>query len=282
MTDAEHPFQREVVQIFQSGWSESNRKRSIQTAAEHLSLKTAESGSRSGIYIWSSIQAIQQCASKNPVAIDFMLFVFQAAAKQFPQSVGNEYGSGSKAGFTQLKYWIIEQASGFQGVHFPSTVGKPDTQDPSNLRFSKAEVQEQLNAVLERLEDWREERRTWIINAAIRARCMSLNILEHDTEGTEAEALIDSALGSKQLSESEYIGICILLRGCAETFSTRLGKQGKGQKFGEWARDFALAITVPCSFSAKAHTELVLRNIKDGPHDESSQELFGPDKWLGL
>ena len=45
-----------------------------------------------------------------------MLFVYGSACKQFPSTVLNEYGHGQTAELQQLKWWLIEEADGFQGL----------------------------------------------------------------------------------------------------------------------------------------------------------------------
>ena len=205
--------------------------------AKALAQHAAEANDPSpGVYIWSTILAIHQLASNCPQSLDFMLRAYEAACNQFPDTVNNEYGHGPAAGLQQLKWWLIEEADGFQGVLLPPrSIGSVEAGDRSNLRFKHSELDKDLDAVLCQIEEWRGARTSWIVAAAMQARCFSLDIIRVN-DGSQVEALIDSGLnrGQRRWSKVGFIGSCIMMRGCGRSLLDHLGSEKKQGKLGSW------------------------------------------------
>lgn len=234
-----HPYQKQAVDLFCTAWtskSEGNQP-DPSIPAKDLAQYTADAKDPpSGVYIWSTILAIQQYARSSPQALDFMLLVYTSAFKQFPDTVSNEYGSGPAAGLQQLKWWLVEEADGFQGILLPPNgIGSTDAADRSNLLFTDADVDRDLDGVLSQIEEWREDRTSGITAAAIQARCFSLNIIRVN-DGRQIEALIDSGLNRRlsRWSKVGFFGACIMIRGCAKSLLELLGSRGKEDKLESW------------------------------------------------
>ncbi len=234
-----HPYQQQTLDLLSAAWtSESVGNQPIsKTSAKTLAQFTAEAKEpSSAVYIWSTILAIHQYASSSPQALDFMLLVYASACKQFPNTVSNEYGHGPAAGTQQLKWWLVEEADGFQGfVMPPKNLGSVDTADRSNLLFSGSKVDNDVDRVLSEIGEWREERTSWIVAAAMQARCFSLDIIRVN-DGRQIKALIDSGLNREQSrwSKASFIGACIMIRGCAESLFDHQGGEGTIAKLDNW------------------------------------------------
>ncbi len=234
-----HPYQQQALDLLSAAWtSESAVNQPISsTSAKTLAHFTAEAKEpSSAVYIWSTILAIHQYASSSPQALDFMLLVYASACKQFPNTISNEYGHGPAAGIQQLKWWIVEEADGFQGfVMPPKNLGSVDTADRSNLLFNGSKVDCDVDRVLSEIGEWREERTSWIVAAAMQARCFSLDIIRVN-DGRQIKALIDSGLNREQSrwSKASFIGACIMIRGCAESLLGHQGGEGTIAKLDNW------------------------------------------------
>ena len=237
-----HPYEREAVEIFTSASTQAPREdQSNLSAYAHAladktsSAKTPEGGP--GVYIWSAIQALKRCAIIHPQALDPMLQTFHEAIKLFPDTVSNEYGHGPAAGEQQLKWWIVEESAGFQGLLFPGNPGKVDPADRSNLIFNESEASEKSQSFISQIQIWKEERTSWIIAAAIQARCCALDIMCVG-EGQQIEALIDAGLDydRRNWGNADLIGACVLLRGCAQTLLKTLSAAGKVDERARWKK----------------------------------------------
>ncbi len=238
-----HPYQQQALETFASEWIRAVRGKEPDVQATAQILATHIGNARHpnpAVYIWSTILAIHQYASDNPVAIDFMIRTYAEAAKLLPDTVTNEYGHGPQAGMQQLKWWIVEESDGFQGMQFPGSVGSPHPDDRSNLQFQESELSGvgKLDAVLDKVQEWKSERTSWIVSAAIQARCFALDVVRVN-DGRKAEALIDAALERHpRWSKADFIGCCILLRGCARSLLECLSAGAKKDKTEQWRSKF--------------------------------------------
>ena len=240
MTDAEtHPYQQQVVNLFSKAWGRclGPDQPDPSIPAKALAQHIAEANDPSpGVYIWSTILAIHQYASICPQSLDFILLAYESACNQFPDTVTNEYGHGPAAGLQQLKWWLVEEGDGFQGVLLPPrSIGSVEAGDRSNLRFKDSDLDRDLDAVLWQIEDWRGARTSWIIAAAMQARCFSLDIIRVN-QGSQVEALIESGLnrGQRRWSKVGFIGSCIMMRGCGKSLLDQLGSEMKQGKLDSW------------------------------------------------
>ena len=233
-----HPYEQQVIDLFSTAWTcKSGVDSDPSVPAKKLAQYVTEAKDPSpGVYLWSAILAIQRYASSCPQALDFMLLAYASACEQLPATVSNEYGRGPAAGLQQLKWWLIEEADGFQGTLFPtSSTGTVTATDCSNLSFTRKEVDQDIDRVLLQVEEWREERTKWVIAAAMQARCFSLNIIRIN-DGRQIETLIDSGLHREQSrwSKAGFIGACVLIRGCAKSLIDHLSGIGKHDKIDSW------------------------------------------------
>ena len=156
-----------------------------------------------------------------------MLLVYASASEQFPNTVSNEYGQAPPAGLQQFKWWLIEEADGFQGVVIPpKRISCTDPADRSSLLFGSSKVDHDVNEVLSQIEEWRKERTSWITAAAMQALCFSLGIIRVN-EGRQIKALVESGLnrGQSRWSKADFIGACLIIRGCAKSILDHSGKE---------------------------------------------------------
>lgn len=234
-----HPYQQQARDLFYTAWTSelAGNQSEYSNFAKALAQHTSEAKDpSSGVYIWSTILAIHQYAKTSPQAIDLMLLVYDSACKQFPSTVSNEYGHGPAAGLQQLKWWLVEEADGFQGLLMPpKCIGSLETADRSNILFKSSDVDRDLDKTLSQIEEWRGERTSWIIAAAMQSRCFSLNIMRVN-DGRQIEALIDSGLnrGKGRWSKADFIGACIMIRGCGKSMLDRPGSERKQGKLESW------------------------------------------------
>ncbi|KAL9066998.1 MAG: hypothetical protein Q9161_007170 [Pseudevernia consocians] len=234
-----HPYQQQALDLFSTAWTSTSTgtQPDSSVSATALAQYTAQAKDPSpGVYMWSTILAIHQYASLSPQALDSMLLIYASACKQFPNTASNEYGHGPAAGLQQLKWWLIEEADGFQGVVMPpKNIGSVDAADRSNLLFDHSKVDRDVDRVLSEVEEWREERTSWLIAAAMQARCFSLDIVRVN-DGRQIKALIDSGLnrGQSRWSKANFIGACIMIRGCAKSILDHLGGGEMSDKLDSW------------------------------------------------
>lgn len=235
-----HPYQAEAQRIFsslpQQPWHHPHS--SPSPAARNLAASTSAAKlpiGDQGTYIWSTIVAIHVCATAHPSALDAMLLTYHSATKLFAETIENDYGHGPDAGIRQLRWWLVDCSNGFQGVLFPQNIGTEDPTDKSNLNFKVADMRENLAKVLDEVELWKRERTAWIIAAAMQARCLALDIVCVN-EGSHIESRIDDGyrFGDRRWSKSDFIGGCVMLRGCAKSLLDLLAKRGKMDKKNIW------------------------------------------------
>jgi hypothetical protein len=204
-----------------------------QAASQILAANIEAAQDHADVYIRSTILAIQQYATEQPTAIDFMLQGYGEAIKLLPETVKNEYGRGPAAAFEQLKWWLVEESDDFDNLRFSNDIGSLDPKDKSNLRFDNTDVDKDLPGVPEQIREWEERRVAWTIAAAMQARCFALDIVHDD--GTHVQTLVDNALRKHDgWSKAEFIGCCMLLRGCAKSLLETLPTVVGGEKREEW------------------------------------------------
>ena len=234
-----HPYQQQALNLLSTAWTKetAGNQPDYSSPAKALAQHTAKAKDPSpDVYIWSTILAIHQYASTTPQALDFMLFVYAAACNQFPNTVSNEYGQGPAAGLQQLKWWLVEEANGFQGLLMPpKSIGRLDTTDRSNILFESGNVERDLGKVLSQIEEWREERTSWILAAAMLSRCFSLDIMRVN-DGRQIKALIDSGLKPEQRrwGKVDFISACIMIRGCAKSLLDHSSSEAKHSQLDSW------------------------------------------------
>jgi len=188
-----------------------------------------------------------------------MLLIFDEATELYSETVSNEYGHGATAGKQQLKWWITEESDGFKGLIFPGNAGRDAENDRSNLDFSDDEVNENQGGVMAQIQTWREERTSWIIAAAIQTRCCALEIICVN-DGRQIEALIDAGFDqdNRRWNESDFIGACVLLRGCARSLLEILARAGKFKKEDKWKE--TLGTFLPFNSNNVARNGFILKH----------------------
>jgi hypothetical protein len=99
------PNQQDASELFSTAWviGIPDGNPNLQVVSKILAKKIEGAADNGGVYIWSTILAIRQCRSDQPTAIDFMLQAYAEASKLLPETVKNEYGSGTAAAIKQLK-----------------------------------------------------------------------------------------------------------------------------------------------------------------------------------
>lgn len=107
----------------------------------------------------------------------------------------------------------------------PKEIGHLDPTHQSNLRFGPSDVDRDLSGVLGQMQEWKARRAAWIVAAATQARCFALNIFRDD--GSHVQTLVDTAFKiHERCSQAEFIGCCILLKGCAKLILDDVGTAG--------------------------------------------------------
>jgi hypothetical protein len=237
MTD---PNQQESLELFTSAWIKgvSDGSPDVKAASQILAANIEAAHDHADIYIRRTILAMQQYATEQPTAIDFMLQVYGEASKLLPEALKKENGSGPAAAFKQLKWWLVEGSDGFDDLRFLKEIGSLDPKDKSNLRFDNTDVDKDLPGVPERIPEWKERRVAWTIAAAMQARCSALEIVRDN--GSHVQTLVDDALREHDgWSKAEFIGCCMLLRGCAKSLLDTLPTVAGGEKCEEWVDRFS-------------------------------------------
>ena len=297
------PYQGEVQDLFASEWSRKAQGHDldVRRAAQILAFSASRAKDPPPrTFVWSSILAIHQYATSNPQAIDFLISVFAEMIKLLPDTVSNEYGNGPDAGLEALRWWINDEADCFNFVEPSNPAGDLEPNDKSNLVFKEDEINNRLDAVMSRIQDWRTEKTKIIISMAIASRCFALDIIR-ETGGEQIAGLINGNLQrDNRWTKADFIASCMLLRGCAKSLVEVL-PNGK-DLLDQWKLDFRpfllpdertgdndfvvkyhAAVSYPhhcAKFIADSRSQLVVRNLGNGPTDESSRLLFSNEQWV--
>lgn len=242
-----HPYEREIYHIFASSWSQriESRRPYIITAAKALAYgveKATEPGPE--VYVLCIIQALQHYASDNPHALDFLLLAFDQAAKLFPDTIVNEYGRGPSAGIQRMHSWLVDESKDFQEI---------------NLCFHLTDVTANLDKVLDQIQDWKHQRTSCIITAAMYTRSFSLGLMRVE-DGRQIESLINAGLVRTQSrwSVADLISACLLLRGCAKALLEGDTVEIAREKLTALRRALEEFIVGDGEFGVKAHAMVSL------------------------
>ncbi|KAG9238181.1 hypothetical protein BJ875DRAFT_539848 [Amylocarpus encephaloides] len=290
MGDPNHPYQIDAFNIFQTAWLDPQHgKRGpsspqattddiVDKAAEMLSAATAAS-ENPGSFLYSTLSAIVDHGSQSPASLDLMLQTYIRAANKLPASVTSDYGKGSEAAIGELNWWITEEADLFNPPLPPTleTPGKTFAGDSSNPLFQENDVKERLDGVLDRTQEWRKERVRWTLMSAAKGRYYALELGKANEGKNAMAAQVDAAfnIGAEGWSEAQLVGAAIMLRSCAKSLAA------DSNKVKEWVGNLeALLWCERVSFTAKSHSELLLRNLRSGPNDETSEQIFQLKDWL--
>lgn len=173
------------------------------------------------------------------------------------------------AGEKQLKWWLIEEATCFQGTQFRGSTGTVSPHDRSNLDFSENEVADNRTGVLAQIEEWKKRRRDQLVTAAIFARCHALNVFRFG-DSAQAASLIDMGLKHrpKSWSHSDFFAACILLRGCASSLRPTI----KAGKMDEWQSLFTRHLHEQ-SFVIKSQAAVCIQDLSSSTTIASSERL---------
>ncbi|RDL38706.1 uncharacterized protein BP5553_03046 [Venustampulla echinocandica] len=287
MGDPNHPYQLEAFNIFQTAWLDLQYGQHTASppvlhdianqAADRLAAAT-EAAENPGSFLYSALSAIVDHGSQSPASLDLMLQTYTQAAKQLPASVSGGYGKGMDAAMGELNWWIAEEADLFSPpLQFTQeTPGQSSTCDSSNPQFQERDVKDRQADVLDRTQEWRKERVRWTLMSAAMGRCYALDLVRAN-EGKNATAQVDGALDIEGAgwSEAQFVGATVMLRACAKSLGVET------IKVSEWVEKLeALLWREHVSFTVKSHSELLLRNLRGGPYDETSEQLFQMKDWL--
>ena len=237
--DTSAAYVGEVLAIFSKYWIQDSRPDFV--AASAALCESTTNAKDPGQYISSTLLALHKFASARPNSIDFLARVYAAAVDEFPNSLEGEYGVGQVAGEEQLSWWLVDETNFFKETDRPIAIEGRDPHDPSNIDFNEKDVGDRLADVLTRTQEWRAERNSLIIFAAIQARCFALEIVRVKfPHGYEVESLIDCAIERREgkLSLGDFIAGCVLLRGCAKSLIDALLILGKTDKLDRWKSMF--------------------------------------------
>ncbi|PMD20025.1 hypothetical protein NA56DRAFT_646578 [Hyaloscypha hepaticicola] len=288
MGDPNHPFQREAFTIFQAAWlslqqgqhqfSPTVTDEIVEQASDELVAATVtKQADQVGVFFYSTLSAIVDHATQSPASLDLMLQAYVHAANKLPTQVSSDYGQGTQGAMGELNWWIIEEADGFiPPLQNFATGEKSSAEDHSNPQFQEREVKDRLNGVLDRAQEWRQHRVRCTLMSAAMGRCYALNLVR-GSEGRNVIAFVNSALnlGGQKWSEAQFVGAAIMLRACAKSLAADTSQMS------EWMQKVeALLWGDSVSFAIKSHSELLLRNLRSGPHDETSIQLFQLKDWL--
>ncbi|KAF2137057.1 uncharacterized protein K452DRAFT_321997 [Aplosporella prunicola CBS 121167] len=268
----------EAYQMFRGGWFASDRDYSMQVTASWLVQKNFQPRDKDieEAYMYGVARALRTFACEVPVAIDFLLQTFKKATEHFPTSGrdGTQEPMGKECArfllSCEIDNWVefddygaLLSYNGYNGEL--DQAGNAPSQDISNPSFSVAEVNEKLNQPS--------------MFMTITPEYLVDEIFDEDPEDP----------GPLEFeSEVKFIGGSLFLRAYAGTFEKKLQQQGRLKKLERYKELFSQGLItgndvhIPNTFAVKANTELVLRNLRNGPRDETSEELFKSTEWVSF
>jgi hypothetical protein len=267
MGDPNHPHQREAFCIFQEAWldlQEGQRHLSppatddiIKQTADKLAAAIVAKAEGSGVFLYSTLSAIVDHASQSPASLDLMLQAYVYAANKLPTSVDGTYGKGTVAAIGELNWWIFDEAGIFnpplQCTQYP---GERSAEDASNPQFQESDIKDLLSDILDRVQEWRQDRVRWTIMSAAMGRCYALDLVRDKDGKASAINQVDAALSIEghRWSEAEFVGATIMLRACAKSLAADASKVSELVQKLE-----ALFWGERVSFAIKSHSEVNLK-----------------------
>ncbi len=264
MGDPNHPFQREAFTIFQAAWlslmqdqhqfSPTVTDEIVEQASDKLvAARVAKQADQVGVFFYSTLSAIVDHATQCPASLDMMLQAYVHAANKIPADVSSDCGQGTQGAMGELNWWIIDEAGGLNPpLENFATGEKLSAEDHSNPQFQEKEVKERLNGVLDRAQEWRQQRVRCTLMSAAMGRCYAMNLVR-GSEGRSVIALVNSALnlGGQRWSEAQFIGAAIMLRACAKSLAADTSQ------VSEWIQKLKhLLWGDSVSFGLKSHSEV--------------------------
>jgi hypothetical protein len=266
MGDPNHPFQREAFTIFQAAWlslmqdqhqfSPTVSDEIVEQASAKLVAATVAKkvdSHQAGVFFYSTLSAIVDHATQSPASLDLMLQAYVHAANKLPAEVSSDYGQGMQGAMGELNWWIIDEAGGLNPPLKNFATGeKLSAEDHSNPQFQEREVKERLNGVIDRVQEWRQQRVRCTLMSAAMGRCYALNFLKA-SEGRSVIALVNSGLnlGEQRWSEAQFVGAAIVLRACAKSLAADTSQ------ISEWIQKLeALLWGYSVSFAIKSHSKV--------------------------
>jgi hypothetical protein len=112
--------------------------------------------------------------------------------------VDGTYGKGTDAAIGELNWWIYDEAGMFnpplQCTQYPD---ERSAEDASNPQFQESDVKDRLSDILDRVQEWRQDRVRWSILAATMGRCYALNLVRRNKDKVSAINFMDAALRIK-------------------------------------------------------------------------------------
>ena len=226
----------------------------VEQASDKLVAATvAKQADQVGVFFYSTLSAIMDHATQSPASLDMMLQAYVHAANKLPSEVSSDYGQGTQGAMGELNWWIIDEAGGLNPpVENFATGENLSAEDHSNPQFQEREVKERLNGVLDRAQEWRQQRVRCTLMSAAMGRCYALNLVR-GSEGRSVIALVNSALnlGGQRWSEAQFIGAAIMLRACAKSLTADISQ------VSEWIQKLEpLLWGDSVSFALKSHSEV--------------------------
>lgn len=217
-----HPYQDDVLAILRNAWPapEGAKPDIVRTAQTLASCAASVPDGDVLLLVQNIVRAMQQYASEQLQAIDFLIQTYSKTITLLPKSFIDQDGTDSESTITQLRWLLIEEVNGFDGFLLPNSPGTTGTDDRSNLKFEYSRVSADLNGVLAQIRDWKYQRKMWLIAAATQSRCFALDILRKKN-GENIESLIVIGLNRNHArwSKVDMLGACILLRGSAKSLN---------------------------------------------------------------
>ncbi|EPE35858.1 hypothetical protein GLAREA_05196 [Glarea lozoyensis ATCC 20868] len=174
-------------------------------------------------------------------------------------------------------------------------VFRPGTDDPvnaSNIIFKKSDVQEHLDQVLKVTLQQAKEGNDYIVRAAMYAR-FAILVQEKKPQWYSRVGIHDygiqvqlKKIDSKAWIKHDLIAALIRLRGYAKSLSKKFAISEETQgTMDEWQSLLMRWIYDPeldktRDLMVKYHVILALKNLQEGPFDETSNELFRARDWV--
>ena len=230
----------------------------VEQASDALVAATvAKKAEEVGAFFYSTLSAIMDHAAESPASLDLMLQTYVQAANKLPAHVSGDYGQGTQGAMGELNWWIIDEADGLNPPLEDFATGERlSAKDASNPLFQEGEVRDRLDGVLDRVQEWRQQRVRCTLMSAAMGRCYALNLVR-GLEGRSVIALVNAGLdsGGQKWSEAQFVGAAIMLRACAKSLAA------EASQVSEWMQKLeAFLWSDHVSFAVKSHSEVGSEN----------------------
>ncbi|KAI1870384.1 uncharacterized protein JN550_005312 [Neoarthrinium moseri] len=235
----------------------------------------------------------------HPRSMDWGITVLYRVITDIPADAASELGEGPEGARLDLERFFGNYVSPYADGTGPQIGTKPkdrpDAKDPFTVQFSAEEVEERPDEVIQKITNLRKSRWKTTIVQCFSARCHVLETVVHPYKEALVKRLLyllgfQLDITGPDWNKIDCVGLLTMLRGSASyLLSTFPAEEQEGKK-QEWIKGLNNLLSTSHEgreaddkaddIRVKSHAALALKNLRDGPFNEASADLFAVGYWM--